>query len=95
MWRQLWDEEAADSMNELLQWRWEKQGESQLGWVKASIVELMKTATVLVGNTAIDGEVATYLVECGGAPANLPHVALLAPPSSVIQEGHSILLTIL
>jgi hypothetical protein len=59
------------------------------------MAELTKGATVLAGVKAIDGEVAAYLVECGGAPTNLPHVALLAPPSSVIQEGHSILLTIL
>jgi hypothetical protein len=43
----------------------------------------MKTATVLAGNTAIDGEIVIYLVECGGAPTNLLHVALLTPPWSV------------
>jgi hypothetical protein len=41
---------------------------------------------VLAGLGAIDGEVATYLVECGGAPTNLPLVALLTPPSIIFQE---------
>jgi hypothetical protein len=54
--------------------------------VKASTAKLLNSATVLAGLGAIDGEVATYLVECGGAPTNLPLVALLTPPSIIFQE---------